>query len=117
LIDLKKVLERLVTLEFLEGSFGCYSSLLHNDDWVGVMNKINSMSYKNPGLVPELSKNNILNDALPDAGIQRTYRIIHKEYLLIGVYSSSKTDPGFLASRQVDSLLSNFCQVAGFQDF
>ena len=45
-------------------------------------------------------------------GVESRYWVIHEDNVRVGVYCTSKAQPGFLAARQVDTIFTDFLHVS-----
>lgn len=76
------------------------------------MNEVNSMSHKDSGLVLAHSLEHLMENLLLHNGIQGGNRVVHQDDVLVGIYSSCKTESGLLASREVDTFVTNLGHIA-----
>jgi len=105
-----------IVLEFFKGTLESNFTFLHNNDPVNKMEEVHCVSHQYSGLGFEFLQEDLEEYLLSDIGIEGTDGVVHEDYIIIRIDSSSQTNSCLLASTQVDPLLSNFSEVPCWKD-
>ena len=66
------------------------------------------MGHKNASLLLQHTLEDVLEDLFTHISIQSGNGVVHHDNVRVGIDGSSKTDASLLATREIDSFLSNF---------
>ena len=100
-----------VVFQFTVGALCNDSSLIHNDNLVSQVHEIDGVSHQDSSLLLENALEDFGKDLLASLGIQCRDWVVHKDHIWPLVDGSGKTDSCFLASREIDSLFTNFSHI------
>ena len=107
----------LVVLQLFEGALLDDLSFFHEHDLIDKAQEIDSVGYEDACLVLEFLLEHFFEYFLLDVGVESRDRVVHEYQFVILIDCPRQAHSGFLPSAEVDSFLSNFCLVAGGQDF
>jgi hypothetical protein len=115
-MDCDDLLQVLAILEVAVAAFQHYLAFLQDDYSVHQVQKVHGMSDENACFVLELLQKHIFEDLLLHIGVESRYGVVHQHDRPVAVDSPGEAHSGLLAPTEVDTFLSNLCQVPRRED-
>ena len=115
-MDLEDLFHVWVLLQVFKGSSCIDLTLVHDHDLVSKMDEVNCVGNQYTCLFSQNSLENLMEDSLSNMSIQSRDWIVEKNDIWELVDSSSKTQSSLLASRKVDTSLSDLSHISGWED-
>lgn len=117
LVQLHQFREVFSFLKFLVTSLSLNFTMLHHDNMISLVQKVNGVGYKNTRSVLQNSKVDISYYLLTDMCIKSRNRIVHKIDIFVGIYSSCEAKSSFLSTTKVNSFFSNHSLITFLERF
>ena len=117
LVDCLDLFHVLVFLEFFERTLGFDLPILHDDDFVGQVNEVDSMSNEYPRLMLEQTFEHLIEDFFAHISVKCRDGVVHDYGACVLVDGASKAQSGFLTSGEVDAPFSDFSVISCHENF
>lgn len=105
-----------IVLQLLESSIRLNLTILEDTDAIGKVKEINSMGHQDACLIFKHPHEYVLEDFLSHISIECRNRIIHHNYVCIGIYGTCQTASSFLPTRKVDTFLTDFSLISSYKN-
>lgn len=115
-VNLLNLIHVWVVLKLLISALSLYFSFFQDNHIIGKMDEFNCVRNQNSSAVLHETAEDLVEDLFAHVGIQGRDGVIHDKNIRTLVDGASKSNSSFLASGQVDSFLTDFCEVTGGHD-